>query len=155
MQHHNKEAGSNNGGSYSVKSYEKAVSDSSRAEHIQDVHVQYVKKWPGTESLSAEYRSLPHPAPEGAEDNKIKMPSSTFMQTVARGKFIFTDENIFNIEEVFNRQIDWVYASISRETHDMSPRIQRDHHPSSVMVLLRSVIGCHHQISVKREENLC
>ena len=58
-------------------------------------------------------------------------------QTMARGEFLFTDENIFHIEEVFNRQIDWVYASsTSQETHEKSPRIQRDHYPASVMVLL-------------------
>ena len=43
------------------------------------------------------------------------------MQAMARGEFLFTDENIFNIEEVFNQQIDWVYASTSRETHDKDP----------------------------------
>ena len=39
-------------------------------------------------------------------------------QTMARGEFIFSDENIFKIEEIFNRQIDWVYAPSSLETHD-------------------------------------
>ena len=39
MQHEDQEAGLNSSGPYSVKSCEKAVSDSSRAEHIQDVHV--------------------------------------------------------------------------------------------------------------------
>ena len=53
---------------------------------------------------------------------------------MARGEFLFTDENIFHIKEVFNQQIDRVYASTSRETHDKPPRIQRDHHPASVMV---------------------
>ena len=65
-QYQDQEAGSKSGGLYSVKSYEKAVSDSSKAEHIQDVHVRCVKKWAGTESLSAEYRSLPHPAGAGS-----------------------------------------------------------------------------------------
>ena len=48
------------------------------------------------------------------------------MWTMARGEFLFTDENIFNIEEIFNWQTDRVYASTSRETHDKSPRIQRE-----------------------------
>ena len=44
LQHQDQEAGSNIGGPYSVKFCEKAVSDSSRAEHIKDVHVRCVKK---------------------------------------------------------------------------------------------------------------
>ena len=47
---------------------------------------------------------------------------------MARGELLFTDENIFNIEEVFNQQIDQVNVSTSQETHDKVPRIQR---PSS------------------------
>ena len=48
------------------------------------------------------------------------------MQTMARGKFLFTDGNIFNIEEVFNWQIDRVYGSESRETRNKAPRIQSE-----------------------------
>ena len=50
-----------------------------------------------------------------------------------------------------------VYASTSRETHDMAPRIQRDHHPVSVTVLLGSVVWCHHEAPFlwKRDENCC
>ena len=61
-------------------------------------------------------------------------------QTMTRGEFLFTDENILNIEEVFNQQINRVFALTSRETHDKVPRIQKDHHPASVMVLLESVV---------------
>ena len=43
------------------------------------------------------------------------------MQAMAREEFLFTDENIFTIEEVFNQQIDRIYASTSRETHDKAP----------------------------------
>ena len=43
------------------------------------------------------------------------------MQTKIRGEYLYTDENIFNTEEVFNWQINRVYASTSRETHDKSP----------------------------------
>ena len=43
------------------------------------------------------------------------------MQTMVRGEFLYTDENIFNIEEVFNREIDQVHGSASRKTHDKDP----------------------------------
>lgn len=49
-------------------------------------------------------------------------------------RILFTDEKIFNIEESFNRQNDRVYASSSREAREKAPKIQRGHHPSSVMV---------------------
>ena len=77
MQYQDQEAGPNSGGPYSVKYCEKAVSGSLRAEDIQDVNLQCVKKWPRTESLLVEYKSLPHPASEGAEGNKINIPFST------------------------------------------------------------------------------
>ena len=38
-QHQDQEAGWNSGGPYSVKFCDKAVSDSTKAEHVQDVHV--------------------------------------------------------------------------------------------------------------------
>ena len=41
--------------------------------------------------------------------------------------------------EAFNLQIDQVYASTSLKNHDKAPRIQRDHHPASVMVWWRVV----------------
>jgi len=47
---------------------------------------------------------------------------------------LFTDEKIFTIEESFNRQNDRVYASSSREARQTVPKVQRGHHPSSVMV---------------------
>ncbi|KAJ4434476.1 hypothetical protein ANN_23038 [Periplaneta americana] len=49
-------------------------------------------------------------------------------------RILFTDEKIFTIEESFNRQNDRVYASCSREAREKAPKVQRDHHPSSVMV---------------------
>ena len=52
MLHQDQEAGSISGCPYLVKSCEKTVIDSSRAEHIQDINVRCVKKWPGTESFS-------------------------------------------------------------------------------------------------------
>ena len=57
-----------------------------------------------------------------------------FKQSMARGEFFFTDEKIFNIEEAFNRQNDHVYASTSQEPSEKVPRIQRGHHPASVIV---------------------
>ena len=51
-----------------------------------------------------------------------------------RRNILFTDEKIFTIEECFNRQNDRVYASSSQEAREIVPKVQRGHHPSSVMV---------------------
>ena len=133
MQHQDQEAGSNSSDPYSVKSCEKAVIDSLRAEHIQDVHVWHFKKWPGTESLSVEYRSLPHLTSEGAESNKIKMPSSALCKQCPK-------------ENSFHRWVDLRYwggfllenllslcLNISRNFYKAT-RIQGDRHPPSVMI---------------------
>lgn len=47
---------------------------------------------------------------------------------------LFTDEKIFTVEEVFNKQNDKVYATSSEEAKKTVPRVQRGHHPASVMV---------------------
>lgn len=47
---------------------------------------------------------------------------------------LFTDEKIFTVEEKFNRQNDRVYAHNSREAAEKIQRIERGHHPASVMV---------------------
>lgn len=47
---------------------------------------------------------------------------------------LFTDEKIFTVEEVFNKQNDKIYATSSKEAKKVVPRVQRGHHPSSVMV---------------------
>ena len=137
MQHQGQEAGSSSGGLYSVKSCEKAVSDSSRAEHIQDVHVRCVKKWPGTESLSVEYRSLLHPASKGAEENFFsQMKISSLLRR-------------FSISKLTDFMI-----STSRETHDKDPE-----RPTSCFShgFVGSIVWCHHQPPFlwKRGENLC
>ena len=68
---------------------------------------------------------------------------------MTRGEFLFTDENIFNIEEVFIQKIDRIYASTSQETHDKDPE-----RPSSCFT--HGFVGeCHmvlppSSISVKR-----
>ncbi|CAH1968545.1 unnamed protein product [Acanthoscelides obtectus] len=49
-------------------------------------------------------------------------------------KILFTDEKIFTIEEKFNRQNDKVYARSSQEASEIIPRVERGHHPASVMV---------------------
>lgn len=49
-------------------------------------------------------------------------------------RILFTDEKIFTVEESFNKQNDRVYALSSRHASEVSPRIQRGHHPASVMV---------------------
>ena len=41
---------------------------------------------------------------------------------------------LFTIEESLNRQNDRVYASSSREAHEIVPEVQRGHYSSSMMV---------------------
>ena len=52
----------------------------------------------------------------------------------AHRKILFSDEKIFNIEQKYNRQNDKVYARSSREAQEKVGRVERGHHPSSVMV---------------------
>lgn len=47
---------------------------------------------------------------------------------------LFTDEKIFTVEEKFNKQNDRVYARSSREAREVVAKVQRGHHPASVMV---------------------
>ena len=61
------------------------------------------------------------------------MPSSVFANN-AQMRILFTDEQIFDIEEAFNWQIVRVYASTSQETCDKATRIQRYYHPASVII---------------------
>lgn len=49
-------------------------------------------------------------------------------------QILFTDEKIFTVEEKFNRQNDRIYAHSSREAREVASRVQRGHHPASVMV---------------------
>ncbi|VVC32817.1 Hypothetical protein CINCED_3A023201 [Cinara cedri] len=49
-------------------------------------------------------------------------------------QILFTDEKIFIVEEIFNRQNDRVYARNSREAAKKNQRIERGHHPALVMV---------------------
>ncbi len=47
---------------------------------------------------------------------------------------MFSNEKIFSIEEKFNLQNDRVYARNCYEAKEKAPRVQRAHHPPSVMV---------------------
>lgn len=47
---------------------------------------------------------------------------------------LFTDEKIFTVEQKFNKQNDRVYAHSSREAAEVVPKVERGHHPASVMV---------------------
>lgn len=49
-------------------------------------------------------------------------------------QILFTDEKIFTVEEKFNRQNDRVYAHSSREASEKIAKVERGHHPASVMV---------------------
>lgn len=52
----------------------------------------------------------------------------------AHRQVLFSDEKIFTVEESFNRQNDRVYASSSKKASEIIPRVERGHHPASVMV---------------------
>lgn len=63
--------------------------------------------------------------------------SKKLLARYAGGKhknILFTDEKIFTIEEHFNKQNDRVYAHSSKEASQVVERVQRGHHPASVMV---------------------
>lgn len=69
--------------------------------------------------------------------NKRKQKSKDLLIRYAGGKhrqILFTDEKIFNVEEHYNKQNDKVYARSSKEASQVVPRIQKGHHPASVMV---------------------
>ncbi|KAL4131321.1 hypothetical protein QTP88_008653 [Uroleucon formosanum] len=48
-------------------------------------------------------------------------------------QILFTDEKIFTVEEKFNCQNDRVHAHNSREAAEKIQRVERGHHPASVM----------------------
>jgi hypothetical protein len=49
-------------------------------------------------------------------------------------QILFTDENIFTVEEKFNRQNDRAYAHNFREATEKIQRVEGGHHPASVIV---------------------
>lgn len=49
-------------------------------------------------------------------------------------KILFTDEKIFTVQEKFNKQNDRIYAHSSREASELVSRVEKGHHPASVMV---------------------
>lgn len=68
---------------------------------------------------------------------KRKRKSKALLSRYAKNahrQILFTDEKIFTVEESFNKQNDRVYARSSREASQLIPRVQRGHHPASVMV---------------------
>ena len=137
MKHQDQEAGPNSGGPYSVKTCKKAVSGSLKAEDIQEVHFRCVKKLLRTESLSAEYKSLPHPTFEGAGGDKIKIPFSALSRQ-------WPEENFFSLMKISSVLRRFSISKLTEFMHQhlkkLITRIQRDHHPASVMVLLGSVV---------------
>ena len=44
-------------------------------------------------------------------------------------EILFTDEKIFTVKEIFNKQNDRVYRWSSKEARDLVPRIERGHYP--------------------------
>lgn len=86
--------------------------------------------------LKAYRRSTGHLLTQRLKEQRV-IKSKRLLQRYANNghrKILFTDEKIFTIEEAFNRQNDRVYATSSREARDKVPKIQRGHHPASVMV---------------------
>lgn len=63
--------------------------------------------------------------------------SKRLLKEHANGSYrniLFTDEKIFTVEEKFNRQNDRVYARNSQEAAKKIQKVERGHHPASVMV---------------------
>lgn len=52
-------------------------------------------------------------------------------------KILFSDNKVFTVEEISNRQNVRVYAKNTVEANVVAPRIQGGHHPASVMIYLR------------------
>ena len=75
MQHRDQEAGSKSGSRYLAKSCEKVVSDSSRAEHIQKLMSSVLRSDLGLKAYQLSTSHFLTPASEGADGDKIKMPS--------------------------------------------------------------------------------
>lgn len=68
---------------------------------------------------------------------KRRVRSKCLLSKYAQGmhrKILFTDEKIFTVEEKFNKQNDRIYARSSKEAAELVPRVQKGHHPASVMV---------------------
>lgn len=66
-----------------------------------------------------------------------RVRSKCLLDKYAQGmhrKILFTDEKIFTVEEKFNKQNDRVYAKSSKEAAELVPKVQKGHHPASVMV---------------------
>lgn len=70
------------------------------------------------------------------QEQRVKK-SKVLLSRYGAGRYrdiLFCDEKVFDVEESYNRQNDRVYARSSIEAQEKVPRIQRAHHPASVMV---------------------
>ena len=86
--------------------------------------------------LGAYRRSVGHLLTQSLKQNRVikcKRLLSRYANNKHR-KILFTDEKIFTVEEKFNKQNDKIYAHSSRDASQVVPKVQRGHHPSSVMV---------------------
>ncbi|KAJ8962938.1 hypothetical protein NQ314_005655 [Rhamnusium bicolor] len=87
-------------------------------------------------NMRAYRRSTGHLLPPALKEIRLAR-AKRFLQWHERNgheNILFTDEKIFTIEESYNRQNDKIYAHSSEEAKTKIPRVQRGHHPSSVIV---------------------
>lgn len=70
------------------------------------------------------------------KENRVKKCKRLLKKYGARRykKILFTDEKIFTVQEKFNKQNDRVYARSAQEAATLVPRVEKGHHPASVMV---------------------
>lgn len=86
--------------------------------------------------LGAYKRRTGHLLTVALKENRVKKCKRLLAEYADGGykKILFTDEKIFTVQEKFNRQNDRVYARSSLEASQAIPRVERGHHPASVMV---------------------
>lgn len=86
--------------------------------------------------LGAYRRSIGHLLNETLRENRV-IKCKRLLKKYGKNKhrkILFSDEKIFTVEEKFNKKNDKVYAKSSREANQAVKRVQRGHHPASVMV---------------------
>lgn len=86
--------------------------------------------------LAAYRRSTGHRLTAALRNIRATRAKKLFQQHAKGGyrRILFTDEKIFTVEEKYNRQNDRVYAHSSQEASQKVARVERGHHPASVMV---------------------
>lgn len=86
--------------------------------------------------MGAFRRSTGHLLTDALKDIRMKRSRNLIKRYAGNKhrKILFTDEKIFTIEEKFNKQNDKVYAHSSAEARQAIKKVERGHHPASIMV---------------------